>query len=715
MDVDITNHSETVYSALCEIIGNEYVVELHRLYNTFESLMISSSSDKRKYVKLMTLMASRHLGVVLPDEALCINLVGDYLMNFRRVLSGSKAEGFDFQSSDVDMMKVVENVKVIHSLTEEYPSQPCMLLYAEKDYTRPGFVMMRLLQITPSLHVPLSWIWMKSLTKLGQSFYISSSKLLQESIPSALFSNTAGIDLNAHGPCMNITQNGKEFDIAITFSSDTWPVEAAGCIHRLYKRRWPSDDVIKDIVSDGCLFVAIGCKTSPYADMEWRMSFSLAEKRLVHSMNHSQFLTYGLLKVFLKEVVEAQCATKGLLCSYFMKTLVFWEVMDTNIPWTPCCFLQNVWNCYRRLLNWVSIEYCPNFFIPENNMFFGKIHGCTRRILFDSLSMHYRAGHSMFVEIPSIRNEIDRRETLQRQNLSHVEGRLKVMKLSYCITIMAAEHGAELYEALQKSKLTAEVKDFIRLSDLNFSYFRTLCCVISKVCHNKSRYLNEKSFFRLMKLSSPDCVRSKVFLALYLYRSKRYDGCVSVLHGAIRKMEDARTVSMWKFDPDKKFSLGGGDDLSIPEEIFKCTAFNVPLDSETCFPEILDECNAPPGFYNLQTISPWVLSYFLLSLCHFWTGDITQARVHLEIIRDCLQNRRHHTFDETIHLSWQMLGIGQEILGDFQDALTSYEKCKRSIEISNRIFFNDLLVVNNERSSRLKSMLRWVPTREFNR
>ena len=31
-------------------------------------------------------------------------------------------------------------------------------------------------------------------------------------------------------------------------------------------------------------------------ELEWRISLSLAEKALVHAMNHHMFLCYGLLK-----------------------------------------------------------------------------------------------------------------------------------------------------------------------------------------------------------------------------------------------------------------------------------------------------------------------------------------------------------------------------------------------------------------------------------
>lgn len=50
------------------------------------------------------------------------------------------------------------------------------------------------------------------------------------------------------------------------------------------------------------------------------ISFSLAEKSLVYSMNHSQFLLYGLMKLFLKEIINKGLdEEEEILCSYHIK------------------------------------------------------------------------------------------------------------------------------------------------------------------------------------------------------------------------------------------------------------------------------------------------------------------------------------------------------------------------------------------------------------
>lgn len=68
----------------------------------------------------------------------------------------------------------------------------------------------------------------------------------------------------------------------------------------------------------------LGCDES---ELEWRLSFTQAEQEIIYSFNHTQFLCYGILKIFLNEIL---CSGKreSLICSYFLKTILFWEIQN---------------------------------------------------------------------------------------------------------------------------------------------------------------------------------------------------------------------------------------------------------------------------------------------------------------------------------------------------------------------------------------------------
>ena len=103
-----------------------------------------------------------------------------------------------------------------------------------------------------------------------------------------------------------------------------------------------------------------------FLNLEWRMSISLAEKKLIHAISHIQF-TENLHER------SKRCANP-----FCMKTALFWEITTTSNQWTPSSLLSCFWNILCRLLQWVRCSYYPNFFVPGNNMFEGKIEGTNR-------------------------------------------------------------------------------------------------------------------------------------------------------------------------------------------------------------------------------------------------------------------------------------------------------------------------------------------------
>lgn len=91
-------------------------------------------------------------------------------------------------------------------------------------------------------------------------------------------------------------------------------------------------------------------------------------------MNHTQFLIYGLLKLFLKEIINKGIRDEEkLLCSYHIKTSVLWAIQQSTLrQWCPQNILDGFWICFKLLLRWVYEGVCPNFFIPQNNIFLSK-------------------------------------------------------------------------------------------------------------------------------------------------------------------------------------------------------------------------------------------------------------------------------------------------------------------------------------------------------
>ncbi|CAG2235499.1 unnamed protein product [Mytilus edulis] len=174
-----------------------------------------------------------------------------------RFISGSRAEGLDLPGSDLDLMcltdtYVVDENKGIHRSILEKLNGDCVCFGTTK-----------------TLNIDF-----KTLCKI-------------------------------HGPAVSTALNGiQEVDFVRCLPCREWPSIAKRWLHRSRCFKWPSSDLITEAIHEGVLLVPVGSKSpsSEENNTEWRFSFSLTEKLLVHSFNHTQLLCYALLKIVLKEI-----------------------------------------------------------------------------------------------------------------------------------------------------------------------------------------------------------------------------------------------------------------------------------------------------------------------------------------------------------------------------------------------------------------------------
>ncbi|XP_062604610.1 uncharacterized protein LOC134266375 [Saccostrea cucullata] len=213
--------------------------------------------------------------------------------------SGSYREGFRFASSDVDIMFWSWNHKLITDISQlrVYDPSAYEIILMEDSDTPPGFVTLRLL-------TPQNSRLILSLVPFKDGVFISSS-LWREDYFQTLINNEyfQQTNITIHGPCSSGFVGDLEFDHAVCFASIFWPKISGGWVDRCQRHTWPPIPVLEKILRNGCHCVPIGSKIeSTSYELECRLSFSQAEKQLVCTMNHTQFLCYGLLKIFLKEV-----------------------------------------------------------------------------------------------------------------------------------------------------------------------------------------------------------------------------------------------------------------------------------------------------------------------------------------------------------------------------------------------------------------------------
>lgn len=234
--------------------------------------------------------------------------------------SGSYREGFRFTSSDQDIMLWLINCKVICEMSQfsNYDAAKLNIILMKHSESPPGFVMLKLL--TPTRNFQM---FSSSVVVLLKDCYISS-KIFREISHDYAKTYIWIRPMELHGPVTKINMEYLETDFGMCIACPYWPQTASSWIERCeIKKKWPVKSLLDKIKDNGCHVMPIGSKTNINEhDMEWRISFSLAEQIIVYSINHTQFLCYAILKVFLKEVLSRE-DPESLICSYFLKLFFF--------------------------------------------------------------------------------------------------------------------------------------------------------------------------------------------------------------------------------------------------------------------------------------------------------------------------------------------------------------------------------------------------------
>ena len=154
-------------------------------------------------------------------------------------------------------------------------------------------------------------------------------------------------------------------DFVPAFKSPGWPRVAREWNKR--ERKWPSPDVVDNIVQEGFHLVAKAPKNSGNPDCDFRISFGHAEYLLSQEMNDIQRECYRCLKKFHRAYLSTK--PKGLV-TFHLKNLLLQTIEETGPEmWTE----SNRVECVMMLLGnlWFSLrnKELRHFFVRSYNLF----------------------------------------------------------------------------------------------------------------------------------------------------------------------------------------------------------------------------------------------------------------------------------------------------------------------------------------------------------
>ena len=323
-----------------------------------------------------------------------------------------------------------------------------------------------------------------------------------------------------------------------------WPTSAAEWKDRPRHYGWPSQDDREYIEQFGCHLVPVGHPLSARKSLEWRLSFSIAERTLVWSFYHTQLQCYAVMKLILKEYVKTKCAEKhkSVLCSYFIKTFLFWQFEKFERSF---CQIANLSECimylFHEFFSCIRTGVLRHYFVPRFNLLeikltpyaqteilkiFGKVIETSISILGQCNSLVGICSH--FVEIRDRRHcaepttNIRKRRVLSNDEITMIFIATKMLDLIY--------RKLSTYESIFAS-LDRHYAEGNVPTSLSVFFIRRLGLLIAiRKLYNSFHQCNKYVHYHMTILSrniyGTDIATSKLWLATFILQWGYY--CISL-------------------------------------------------------------------------------------------------------------------------------------------------------------------------------------------
>jgi hypothetical protein len=163
----------------------------------------------------------------------------------------------------------------------------------------------------------------------------------------------------------------------------------AGEILEAWKKRkrnysWPTQVIIDKVMSFPTQVVPVGKMGSIDGELQWRISFTLAEIHLIQSFNNTQTKVFVLMKLIAKHILQPMCHG---ISSYIMKTVMLW--LAEEIDQTAFCednLMSRMMDALAFLKTGVENKNLPSYMIPKKNLLENKITREEQQLLLRKLT-----------------------------------------------------------------------------------------------------------------------------------------------------------------------------------------------------------------------------------------------------------------------------------------------------------------------------------------
>ncbi|XP_060581530.1 uncharacterized protein LOC132738119 [Ruditapes philippinarum] len=589
---------------------------------------------------------------------------------------GSLSEGFDLKGSDEDIMIVLKNIDVVPADQDVMIDKNTVRVNMHADKQRAGYASLDLsvdqeryvndadnLKRTEVLNIK------RSLEKTNNKCIVASARFRGQFI---IPGNTS------HGPCIS----DGIYDFAISLYGSVWPSEAMKRLSTSKSKRWLCESFVNELISEGCIYVPVGPKYY-YSGTLWRISFAKAERRLILSMRYVQWLCYGLLKIVFKEGIGKTLTEYGTICSYFLKTCLFWLIEETDNDenvWNQ----DNIFNCYMMCLDkltiWVEMMNCPNFIIPENNMFRGKVNDENKSDILKVLLQMKTSGYKGLLTCESLRQYM---ESSERMTPFEREAKLDLLCFRV-LHIYPFDDKELLKEALEKMEKEYEQQENKFTKGIIGNMVSSLHQELAQMIHvsesnEDGQKLKRLQKYHLLKGCKSDRLCGLVLLASFYCTERKYYTALEILYTVTRKFTPEaalllRRIIYSQAEVQRYKERFCSKDLCLEEKFNMATVRQIVLlDNSSIVPDEFQ-----PEVFNyrpLSVIPPNIYAYALMFVCYHHINEKSKALEILDQLEHILKTGLLISpIGAAYSIVCTVVGACFETQGDYETAMKYYNK-----------------------------------------
>ena len=639
-------------------------------HNSYLSALLDDVTGSEEMVKIRR------------DHCKIFDCIGSTYPEFNNAYyTGSKAEGLDLPGSDDDYMYDINefyDIEVSESLQDLVQSTRRNRLLIITDNVPPAFAMLKCV----TLQDPLL---LRSGVPMNNEAYLSSQQIVSSPWRQSDKTETSRIQ----GPSVEVwneykdtSQSGRD-NVPSILCKD-WPTTAAEWKDRPRHYGWPSQQDKEYIEQFGCHLVPVGHPLSARKSLEWRLSFSIAERTLVWSFNHAQLQCYAAMKLILKEYVKTKCAEKhkSVLCSYFIKTFLFWqfENMERSF-WQKANLSECIMHLFHEFYSCIQTGVLRHYFVPRFNLLEIKLTPDAQTELLKIFCKVIETGIAIIGQCHSLSGVFsnfiairDRRHCEMRTTEIH---NCRILDndgntMTYVNQIMFLIHALQTvrYKSPRYDSLLSAFVSLTCVSsspDLAMFTIRYVCrLIVIKALYYSSHQSNRYLYFfmksLIKKVHDTDIASSKLWLATFLLHRRDHNESLQNVNdvlssippyalyysGRIMSGDDSKQLYVDRYcDRNTDLSCRAKEAWLLDMHITHSEYLFVPRAIQI----EIDHCDPYCGVY----ISPFTYAYYLMFLCYHVLGQYDNRDRALRQLVDTVNDRercgvrRYHSYNIAGH------------------------------------------------------------------